>query len=57
MEIEDEISRHAETYGVDIDLAWGRVPQRWTPSFGQGFVTAKVESGSRFKLLRLLAFE
>ena len=22
MEIEDEISRHAETYGVDIDLAW-----------------------------------
>ena len=31
--------------------------QTWTPSFGQGFVTAKVESGSRFKLLRLLAFE
>ena len=31
--------------------------QRWTPSFGQGFVTAKVESGSRFKLPRLLAFE
>ena len=22
MEIEDEISRHAETYGVDVDLAW-----------------------------------
>ena len=31
--------------------------ERWTPSFGQGFVTAKVESGSRFKLPRLLAFE
>ena len=31
--------------------------KRWTPFFGQGFVTAKVESGSRFKLLRLLAFE
>ena len=31
--------------------------QRWTPSFAQVFVTAKVESGSRFKLLRLLAFE
>ena len=23
-----------------------RVNERWTPSFGQGFVTAKVESGS-----------
>ena len=34
---------------------WG--PPPWTPFFGQGFVTAKVESGSRFKLLRLLAFE
>ena len=40
----------------DIDTLEG-YSERWTPSFGQGFVTAKVESGSRFKLPRLLAFE
>ena len=38
---------------LELGFEW----KRWTPSFGQGFVTAKVESGSRFKLPRLLAFE
>ena len=49
-------------WGVVRMLRWKRVErrhgvERWTPFFGQGFVTAKVESGSRFKLLRLLACE
>ena len=44
---------YSDFYKVQVHTA----EQRWTPSFGQGFVTAKVESGSRFKLPRLLAFE
>ena len=31
--------------GLLVSLGGAAVAQRWTPSFGQVFVTAKVESG------------
>ena len=38
------LSAHKEQFRR-VPWNWAAIGQRWTPSFGQVFVTAKVESG------------